>query len=46
MCERNRSRLEIIADIMENARGGKIKTYIIYRANLNNTIFGRNTRDG
>ena len=41
MCERNRSRLEIVDDILENARGGKIKTYIIYRSNLNNTSFGR-----
>jgi predicted transcriptional regulator len=41
MCERNRSRLEIVDDILENARGGKIKTYIIYRSNLNNTNFVR-----
>jgi len=25
MCERNRSRLEIVDDILENARGGKTK---------------------
>ena len=44
MCERGRSRFEVVADILEEARGGKIKTHIVYGANLNNTIFG-NYRD-
>jgi len=40
MCERGRSSIEIMSDILEEARGGSLKTHIVYGANLNNTSGG------
>jgi len=40
-----RSRLEIIADILEEAKYGVRKTRIVYRANLNSNQFKKYGRD-
>ena len=40
MGERGRSSLEIMSDILEEARGGSLKTHIVYAANLNHKVGG------
>ena len=42
---RHRNRLEIIADVLEVAKGGARKTQIMYGANLSHTLLTRYLKD-